>query len=152
MFSDGDPLAVHTLAGAALGILSDLVEARKPGGSWRSVIAKDAGMTLKATNDVLNRVRNFLKHADHDPDGTLNFIEEETDDLLFASSIECGELGVERSFWMQAFELWYLAAYPERFESDAGPVKTAQRVIPDLAGLGRREKLARGATFIDDAR
>jgi len=38
------PLALRTIAGAALGILSDLVELKTPKHSWRTYIIEDAGV------------------------------------------------------------------------------------------------------------
>jgi hypothetical protein len=114
LFTDGDPLAIRTLAGAAYGILADLAESEKRGSSWRTKIIEGSGISEKEAVHVLNAAQNYLKHADRDPNSSLAFEEEENDHLVFVASIECGGIGYPLSYSMQAFQIWYLALYPER--------------------------------------
>ncbi len=44
LLTDGDPLAIRTLAGAAYGVLADLAEGQKQGSSWRTKIVEDSGL------------------------------------------------------------------------------------------------------------
>ena len=64
LFSDYDPLAIRTLAGAAHGILADLVESQAPGGSWRSKAIEGSGLSKKVALEIINGVQNYLKHDD----------------------------------------------------------------------------------------
>lgn len=149
LFTDGDPLAVRTLAGAAHGILADLAEHRKDGSSWRTKMIEDSGLSKKDAVQVLNAAQNYLKHADRDAGAELSFEEEENNHLLFVASIECGEIGHALSFSMQAFQIWYLAMYPEKIGHDTAPVQTSKRVFPDLSKKPRQEQFKLGHEFLE---
>lgn len=148
LFSDYDPLAVRTLAAAAHGVLADLVERKLPGGSWRTKIIEGSGLSKSAAIGVLNSAQNFLKHADRDPDAELEIDEEENDHLMFVATLECAELGYPLSIDMQAFQIWYLAAYPDKIGVDTDPVVKSRKAFPGFESLSRPEKLQRGAQFV----
>jgi hypothetical protein len=150
LFTDGDPLAVRTLAGAAYGILADLVEGQKRGSSWRTKIIEDSGLSQKDAVQVLNAAQNYLKHADKDTNSTLSFDEEENDHLIFVASIECDSIGHPLSFSMQAFQIWYLALYPDKVGHDTQSVKTSKTIFPDLSGKSRPQQLALGHEFLEN--
>ncbi|HET9963072.1 MAG TPA: hypothetical protein VFQ34_12095 [Nitrospiraceae bacterium] len=127
LFTDGDPLAVRTLAGAAYGILADLAEQQDLGSSWRTKIIEDSGLSRKDALKVLNAAQNYLKHAARDAEATLSFDEEENDHMIFVASLECGSLGHTLSYPMQAFQIWYLALYPGKIGHDTQPVVTSKK-------------------------
>jgi len=149
LLTDGDPLAVRTLGGTAYGILADLAENQKQGSSWRTKIIEDSGLSKKDALLVLNAAQNYLKHADRDAGSTLSFDEEENDHLIFVASIECGGLGHPLSFSMQAFQIWYLALYPDKIGHDTGPVKKSKNIFPNLAEKERPQQLALGHEFLE---
>lgn len=149
LFSDYDPLAIRTLAGAAHGILADLVEKQAPGGSWQSKAVEGSGLSKKAALEIINGAQNYLKHADRDPDSNLSFEEEENDHLIFFATLECGELEQPLSIDMQAFQIWYLASYPEVIGHETELVRKSQLAFPDLGTLSRETRLIRGAKFIE---
>jgi hypothetical protein len=149
LLTDGDPLAVRTLAAAAHGILADLAENQDRGSSWRTKTIEDSRLSRKEALQILNAAQNYLKHADRDADSTLSFDEEENDHLLFIASLECGELGHQLSFSMQAFQIWYLALYPEKVGHDSEPVITSKKVFPGLSTKTRREQLSLGHEFLE---
>jgi hypothetical protein len=149
LFTDGDPLAVRTLAGAAYGILADLADGQKRGCSWRTKMIEDSGLSKKDALHVLNAAQNYLKHADNDADSSLSFDEEENDHLMFVASIECGALGHPLSFSMQAFQIWYLALYPERVGHNTTPVMKSKEIFPALSSKERPEQLALGHGFLE---
>ncbi len=152
LFADHDPLAVRTLASAAHGVLADLVEHKFPGESWRSKVIEDSSLSRKEALAILNSAQNYLKHADRDPMACLSFDEEENDHVIFVATLECGQLGHPLSFRMQAFQIWYLAAYPEKIGTETEPVRKSRTAFPDLKGLKRDERLAHGAEFIERLR
>lgn len=149
LFTDGDPLSVRTLAGAAYGILADLAEDQKRGSSWRTKIIEDSGLSEREALQVLNAAQNYLKHADRDPESSLSFEEEENDHLIFVASIECGGIGHPLSFPMQAFQIWYLARYPEKIGHDTQLVRTAKIVFPELSTKERPQQLTLGHQFLE---
>lgn len=152
LLSDGDPLAVRTLAGAAHGILADLAENQRNGSSWRSKLIEDSGLSTKSALQILNAAQNYLKHADRDPSSSLSFDDEENSDLLFIASLECGGLGHQLSLSMQAFQIWYLALYPEKIGNDTDLVGTARKTFPALASQSRSEQLSLGKQFLEGVR
>jgi hypothetical protein len=97
--------------------------------------------------DILNSTPNFLKHADRDPDGEHVFTEEENDDLIFMAALECGEISAT-TLQMQVFQIWYMAAYPERFFEDNQPAQDAKALFPTLPSLERDAKIDVGARFL----
>jgi hypothetical protein len=149
LFADHDPLAIRTLAAAAHGILADLVEKQTPGGSWRSKVIEGSGLSKKDTVTMLNSAQNYLKHADRDPNSELSFEEEENDHVIFMATLECGELAHPLSIDMQAFQIWYLASYPEKIGHETELVRKSQSAFPDLGALSRDVRLVRGAEFIE---
>jgi hypothetical protein len=148
LFADSDPLAVRTLSAAAHAVLSDLVEHKKPGGSWRSKMVEDCGLPKGEALRVLNGASNFLKHADRDPEELLEFEEEETDHLIFFATLECGELGHKSSTAMQAFQIWYLAVYPDYIGKHSELAQKAQKFLPGIDKLEREERLKQGSAFV----
>lgn len=152
LFADHDPLAIRTLAAAAHGILADLVEHKESGGSWRAKLVEDSGLSRKDALAVLNSAQNYLKHADRDPNAELSFDEEENDHVIFVATLECGQLGYPLSFRMQAYQIWYLASYPEKVGTETEPVKTSRSALPGLSELKRGERLACGAEFLERLR
>jgi hypothetical protein len=149
LFTDGDPLAVRTLAGAAYGVLTDLAEKQSNGSSWRTRIIEDSGLSKKDALQTLNAAQNYLKHADRDASAALSFDEEENDHLIFVASIECGGIGRGLSFSMQAFQIWYLAMYPDKIGHDTEPVKTSMKVFRILSAKTRTEQLKLGRKFLE---
>lgn len=149
LFTDSCPLAIRTLAGAAYGILADLAENQQLGSSWRTKIIVDSGLCEKEAVRVLNAAQNYLKHADMDPNSSLSFEEEESDHLIFVASIECGGIDHSLSYSMQAFQIWYLALYPELIGHDTHPVTIAKEVFPRLSKKERRQQLSLGYQFLE---
>ena len=152
LFAGHDPLAIRTLAAAAHGILADLVEHKEPGGSWRAKLIQDSGLSEKDALAVLNSSQNYLKHANRDPNAELSFDEEENNHVIFVATLECGQLGHPLSFCMQAYQIWYLASYPEKVGTDTELVKKSRSALPGLSELQREESLARGAEFVEQMR
>ena len=152
LFADHDPLAIRTLAAASHGILADLVEHKLPGRSWRAKVIEDSGLSKKEAIDILNSVQNYLKHANQDPGTDLSFDEEENDHVIFVATLECAELGYLLSFSMQAFQIWYLASYPEKIGAETEPVIKSRSAFPDLNNLPREARLTRGAEFMESLR
>jgi hypothetical protein len=149
LFTDGDPLAVRTLAGAAYGIFADLAEHQEPGASWRAKVIEESGLSVKAALGILNAAQNYLKHADCDPDGVLAFEESDNDHLIFVASLECGGISHPLSFSLQAFQIWYLAMYPEKVGRETEPVRQSVATFPGLSQFERPAQLKRGHQFLE---
>ncbi|VVO95173.1 hypothetical protein PS903_02489 [Pseudomonas fluorescens] len=151
LFADHDPLAVRTLAAAAHGLLADLVEHNQPNGSWRSHLIDTSGLSRKEALEVINSAQNFLKHADRDPDAHLRFEEEENEHIIFIATLECGELGGPLTTAMQAFQIWYLARYPDKIGAESELVIKSRSAFPGLNEQTREGQLAAGLNFLTSA-
>ncbi|HEV3236877.1 MAG TPA: hypothetical protein VGZ25_07805 [Gemmataceae bacterium] len=79
-FEDGDPLSIHTLTCAAYDIIDGVNKHRGRKEMW--VKGGYAKLPGRRTRNELNEVQNFLKHADRDPEGTLDFNPLMTESLL----------------------------------------------------------------------
>lgn len=145
-------MAVRTLAAAAHGVLADLVDGLEPGKSWRSTVLEDSGISRREALQILNNAQNYLKHADHDADKILSFEEEENDHVLFLATLECGELHYPLTASMEAFQIWFIASYPEKIGSTSALTGKASTILPGLAALSRRDRLAKGADLVELAR
>jgi hypothetical protein len=118
-FSEGDPFAIHTVIAAAFGILRAL--AKRKGNLRIEQAFTDRirpGMENQFWN-FLNRVSNFLKHADRDPDATLDDVNEGTNEAtLFVVSIYYTELVGAPSDAMRIYQAWYGLLHPKVLTDD----------------------------------
>ncbi len=108
-FTDGDPVAIHTLTFAAYEILHALSKKRDPN---RPKLLFDSDLIMddkrSQANTLLKRNAYFFKHADRDGDSVIEFNPEANEWLMvFASRARsyCGELPSEEEscfmWWMQ---------------------------------------------------
>jgi len=146
-FEGADAVAVHSLAAASLNIFSDLAE--HGGNSWRAHLGDDSKLSAPEAKRVLNSAWNFFKHADRDPDGTLQFEEIDSEHLMFVAILECGDLQTT-SCCMQAFQLWYIAAHPDYFPKSESVFLDAMKVFPGLENLSSRTRIRRGHDFLEE--
>ncbi len=102
-FRDADPISIHTLACAGLEILHDL---GKPLG--QTAMQYDPCSfrkeTFKEWIQLVNKSRNFLKHADRDPLDTLGFNPTANKYLLADCVDTClrvsgGQTPIMKAFW-----------------------------------------------------
>ncbi len=147
LFANEDKVAIHTLAVAAANLFADIAEYRNAGVSWRTHARDDSGLSMKSLKTVMHKEWNFFKHANNDPDGTLHFNEQISEDIMFMASLDCGDLHSSTCL-IQAFQIWYIAVHPERFSEDEPIFADAMKVFPDLAGQSRSHQIQCGATFL----
>lgn len=99
--------------------------------------------------EIFNRAWNFFKHADRDPEGTLQFEEIDSEHLMFVAILECGDLQAT-SCCMQAFQLWYIAAHPEHFLKTEPVFCDAMKMFPGFAELSSTQRILRGRVFLKE--
>ena len=56
---------------------------------------------------LLTRAENFFKHADKDPQGTLDFPVWPTETILWECSVEYREMTGERLLFLEAMRTWF---------------------------------------------
>lgn len=113
-FDRGDPIAIHTLTAAAQGVIRDIAKSR--GLEHTSILHDHPHIPAEARKEwikILNAPRNFFKHADADPNGTLEFDESANETLLLDAVLVLGELDGEALSEANVFVGWYTTVNPE---------------------------------------
>ena len=131
LFSNEDPVAIHTLVAAGCRILRDLAS-KRPTAKFHQAFVDliKPGMESEAWK-ALNRAANFFKHADHDPSEILTDVNEEANDgLLLMSCFYYRDLGYQPTATMYAFVSWFSALHPNLLKDDAQMKDLLS--IPDL--------------------
>ena len=110
-FEQRDPISIHTLAGAAHQILYDISNESGMESMRNSLIIKDEYRKLWL--DALNKAKNFLKHADRDPNVTLEF-NPEMNVFLIADTLSI-YIRLTHEVFPECviFNTWFTLAYPE---------------------------------------
>ena len=107
-FSDGDPVAVHTLAFAAYEIIHVISKKNNP---YRPTLIFDSDMIKDEYrsdwNKTIKSTAGFFKHANKDPSGSIDFVPATTVLFLMASlsglrtmKEEAGREGVAFFYWL----------------------------------------------------
>jgi hypothetical protein len=148
-FSGGDPISIHTLAASAGNVFADVSE-RKLGHSWRLYMETANQLSRKELKEIIHREWNFFKHADRDPDATLEFDESTTDHVIFVASLDSAEIQRNLSHATEVYQIWYIAAHPDKFPSNEPLFATAQQTLPDLPRFERSKQIQIGKKFLDE--
>ncbi len=112
-FAEDDLLAVHTLSRAAFRILFDLYPKKSA-----DEFSKDLEGLIKELGwGEFNRISNFLKHADNDPDQVIDK-EYETETQMGIGFAIILHHRLTKSFTpeMRAFDEWIKITHPEEFK------------------------------------
>lgn len=144
LFEQRDPVAVHTLVGAATLIFTDLVEAQVPEKSWDTMAQNDNNLDKKSYFQIMRKTQNFIKHAKSDADDVLEFDTTEAPTLVMLSTLNNGELGGTLSREQSFFQLWYLAAHHKSLEWESSDIPNAINVFGDISQLTEQEKISKG--------
>jgi len=142
-FRDADPLGVHTLAGAAHGLLRDLLVRRDgpPGVQARDEMVRSEHLTF--VTRMVNEAKNVLKHANRDPDHVLTFNPDWTDFLVFDAIRMHIELASELNRANTLFLIWLSAKYPnvlllDKFLGDG--IAELRRLFPKLGAVDAQKR------------
>lgn len=155
VFSNEDPVAIHTLVGAALRILRDL--ASKRGDSYMHNFS-EAMIKPERKREFWQQWYssfNFLKHADKDPDAILANVDEGVNEgTLFIACLYYQDIGHQFTPEMLALLSWFLAIHPEFFREDIPAVYRETAIITgeSLRNKTRTEQLATGEEILRLAR
>ena len=145
LFANEDPLLVHTIAGAASILFSDLIEIGLPNKSWDRQAQEANGLEAKEYFRIMREYQNFLKHAKDDADAKLVFNPVETEAILFWAVMNSSEIA-PMSCESQVFQLWYLASHAPQQAVNFNPVfKDILATFGDLRSVSRLERLRYGA-------
>jgi hypothetical protein len=107
-FEERDALSIHTLASAAQCILRDI--ARATGAQHLSILHDHPQIPPEHRKEwvrAINASRNFFKHADNDPNGTLEFDEIENQNLLLDAVLLYGTVAQEHLSAANVYIGWF---------------------------------------------
>ena len=115
-FHSGDPVAMHTLAAAAFGIICDLNEKRSGTPTLHDRIFENVKPEYKKMlRDKLNEAQNFFKHADRDHEATLDFNPDSTEFMAMDACSKYSELTGELPPLFQIFNGWIMITHQDIF-------------------------------------
>ena len=136
-FENAEPLAIHTVAGAAHGLLLDLLRRRAglPTSNGEAGVAPDQ---VAFVTEMVRAAKNFLKHADRDPESVLSFNTDWTDFLLYDAIAMHLTLTLDLTQEDVFFIMWITAKYPTVLlldELTEGRINELRRVFPQLGNV-----------------
>ncbi|WP_321875568.1 hypothetical protein [Burkholderia cenocepacia] len=149
LFDGADPVAVHTLVGAASILAADLAAHHHPGEQWETLAKNANNLTSTQYFEIARATQNFLKHANKDVDAIHEFNPIDTDALAVGAIrnlANFGRLGLEES----ALELWYVACNDPEGRGYAGEwFAKAADFFGDLRNSDRLTRLAKGREVLN---
>ena len=157
-FDASDAVSIHTLAAASATVFADILE--KTGKtSWREEIVEEhPDLTKAQVFNILRHAQNFFKHANHDPEESLEFSDTYNDAMIWIAILECGLLlkgknhkRKERqklSTPMSVFQLWNIATKPDDFYMPEKIITAANALFPGINERPRSEQLSIGASIL----
>lgn len=157
-FNAGDVVSVHTLAAASATVFADILE-QTGETSWREQIVEEhSDLTKSQVFNILRSAQNFFKHADLDPEESLEFSDTYNDAMIFIATLECGLLLQSKnqkrkarkklSTPMSVFQLWNIATKPDDFYMPEAIVAAANALFPGINERPRFEQLSIGASVL----
>jgi hypothetical protein len=107
----------------------------------------------KELKKIARQDRDFLKHAERDPDAVLeNFTDERNDYILISATIDYKQLARTKPIEIQVFQMWFFALYPDMLPLPEGKLirDAAQHGFPGIASLPRAKQKAAGVTVMNN--
>jgi hypothetical protein len=155
---DSDPVSVHVLACGGGEIAEHLAEVHG-GAPFRShLLASNPGLDAKKLRGIRNRHWNAFKHATkhngrerEDSELIAAFSDTANDHHLFIGWYDYGAAAGRLPIEAQAFQVWYLALYPEKQSAHANHAHCTA-LFPDLPRMSRPQQKARLREEISKAR
>ncbi len=143
-FQREDMAAVHTLAAAAQEVLREIGKARSVETFARYDDAVDQIVRPEMREEfcrMLRQAQNFLKHADRDPDGVLDFYPEATQYYLFDATRMYILLDPVGSPEALMFLCWFSVKHPYLLKRNGAKTELEQEF---------EQALAKGFADVDD--
>jgi hypothetical protein len=142
-FQDAEPLGVHTVAGAAHGLLRDLLGRRGGPSSGHARAGEVQADQVAFVTKMIDDAKNFLKHADRDPESVLSFNPNWTDFLLYDAIAMHIRVALELTHENIIFLLWVTSKYPNvlilrKYAADG--IDELRRVFPDLGAVDAQKR------------
>jgi hypothetical protein len=154
-----DPVSVHTLTMAGAELAEWLVEKAGRQPFVNHILETFPEMDMKELRKRQRLYVNAFKHAtgwsglDRDDQAILEHFEPTINEhMLLIGWYDYGAAGLPRPIESQAFEVWYLAKYPEKLNPEKADLPALKYYFPNLRGQSLRRQLERLNEVIRKAR
>jgi hypothetical protein len=139
-FMERDPVSIHTLAGAVRQILAD-INRHRGGKPLFSEVEGLKGVIIpgkeKQVAALFKKAQNFFKHADEDPEETIDFSPEANEIVLWESCTKHSELTSELTPTMKAMIIWFLTRHPDLFNHDESQKRMLDEASHSVKSIGK---------------
>jgi hypothetical protein len=154
LYRGEDPVAVHSVISAANGIVRAICKANNTT-SWVDLLALiKRGMEKEYWNGFL-RMANFIKHADKDPEGVLEGVQEEVNDWVILYTIFLYNDLAALTPTMSAHLAWMEGFYPdirtnwqEVHDKNPGLYRKILLAHPQFQSMNRQQRLEEGMEIL----
>ncbi|KAB2716965.1 hypothetical protein [Brucella intermedia] len=141
-----EPIAVYSLA-ANVWEICDALLARQNKIRILAEITSSQGIMPRAVRDLINAPRNFVKHADRDPDTVIDDLSHsDCDAILLTACLDYMFANGRSPYCAGVFVAWYSAIYPEKtelfFRSEA------EAIFAGLAAESRERQVQAARDFL----
>ena len=112
----------------------------RSGRGWWQPLTKTRGDPEETFRKLINAPRNFIKHADRDPDASFEEMTlKHVDTVVMIACMDYMVLSGRQPLMVDFFATWYSALYP----ADTGDLyrAPADRIFPGLAKMDRATQL-----------
>ena len=155
-FENRDPFAIHTVTEAAFGILRALAEKRGSVRVHQAIVDRIKPGKESEFWWYINRASNFLKHADRDPDATLEDVNDEINDssIFLAIAYYADLSAAPISPIMNLFFTWHFCLHPNLMTEEYRSrvlTRLPQGELDRLAKMPRNMLLEAGLGLIKGA-
>jgi hypothetical protein len=154
-FSDGDPISVHTLAGAAREILESLCSVKNIEPMTDFILKDHPKKSRKDIWNAMNLYRNCFKHLGKTPeeraddDSTLaQFKDTDNEFLLYVCVEDYVRYRKAMPVNYQVYQAWFAALHLDLLV-DGSTSASFRRAFPSLAQLNRLDQKRRGREMIE---
>ena len=129
-FNDSDAIAIHTLVAASYNIIRDISKHRNASPTMIKDFFVDSysGPKKNKIGSWINSFENFFKHADHDPDGTIELNTEITELLLIDAWAQYEKLLGELPIEGKAFRVWTGTPKPDTASDICTLIKSMKKM------------------------
>jgi hypothetical protein len=139
-FADGDPVAIHTLLAAAHEVLYVLHKHQGHADLlFNSDLIKD--QYRKLWMRAVKAHANFFKHADQDPEGTIEFAPRLNEMFILFCLKALHDIAIPLGFEEQTFSRWIRANRPELLKEGAN-AGIPEAYIEEAAAISKADFFA----------
>lgn len=128
----GDPVSIHTLACASQEIMETLGKEQGLKSQRLQTLDMIRPERRLEFEKILNKAKNFFKHADRDPKDNLKFNPDSSNFIIWDAEHLYFSLTKEKRPLLTVYDLWVRAKYPDMFTLDVEQKKIHDALFDGL--------------------